>query len=483
MSHAIDGLKPHALWRHFEAISQIPRCSKKEDRIRAYLLDLGRSRGWETATDAVGNVLMSVPAKEGKAHAPVVVLQAHMDMVCEKNRDTVFDFDTQPIALVREGDRITADGTSLGADNGIGIAAALAVADSDLAHGPLEILITTDEETGLVGAFGVKPGFFKGRLMINLDSEELGYLYVGCAGGGNNDIYLPLAFEAPDPGHRALRLDLTGMKGGHSGCDIHQNRGNAIKVLASAVQEVLARTGGRLASLKGGEKHNAIPREAEAVLTVPVEKLSEIDALLERQTALAAQELAPGHRLAMKAVATDLPGRVMTPASARQALLLIAALPHGPLQMSNDIPGLVQTSTNLAVADIRDDELHLQCSPRSSVDRQLDTTMAAIRAVALLAGGRSENEEAYPGWKPDMASPLLKVAREVAQEVAGKPYVVTAIHAGLECGVIRAMVPGVDAISMGPDIRNPHSPDEYVSIPSVEEFYRYLEALLLALAR
>ena len=483
MLEAIKGLKPEVLWQYFAEISAIPRCSKHEDAIRAYLIDVAKRNDLEYETDAIGNVAIRIPAKPGKENAPMVTMQAHMDMVCEKNKGTVHDFMTDPIKLVRDGDHITADGTTLGADNGIGIAAGLAFINSDIQHGPLEILITTDEETGLTGAFNIDPAIVKGRLMLNLDSEEFGYIYVGCAGGANVDMHLPLEFTAPAEGMTGARIILDGLKGGHSGCDIQLNRGNAALLLNRFVQAAAEKLNIGLAAINSGDKHNAIPREAEADIAIAqadIAALSELAATLREDFAT---ELSADSTLNITVEPMDAPARIMTPESMNGVLNLLLAIPHGPLQMSNDIPGLVQTSTSMAVVNTREAELFVQNSPRSSIDVQIMQVVEQLKAIIVLAGGTADNISSYPGWKPDINSPLLETASKVSEELFGKPFAVTAIHAGLECGVIGSRIPGLDKISIGPDIDNPHSPDEYVGIESTEKFFAYLERLLETLAQ
>ena len=483
MSDAIKGLKPEILWQYFAEISTIPRCSKHEEAIRAYLIDVAERNNLDHETDATGNVVMRIPAKPGLENAPMITMQAHMDMVCEKNKGTAHDFMTDPIRLVRDGDHLTADGTTLGADNGIGIAAALAFIHSDIQHGPLEILITTDEETGLTGAFNIDPAIVKGRLMLNLDSEEFGYIYVGCAGGANVDMHLPLQFTETAQGSAGLRVTLDGLKGGHSGCDIHLNRGNAALMLNRFLQAAGRGVPLQLAGITSGDKHNAIPREAEADIAIAPGDADKLADLAAAWQADLATELSPDNNLKISIESIDAPQQVMTTLSMESVMNLLQALPHGPLQMSSDIPGLVQTSTNVAVVRTTGEELFVQNSPRSSIDVQIQQVVDQLTAIITLAGGSADNISSYPGWKPDINSPLLETASAVSKELFGEPFAVTAIHAGLECGVIGSRIEGLDKISIGPDIDNPHSPDEYVGIESTEKFFAYLERLIETLAR
>jgi dipeptidase D len=408
------------------------------------------------------------------------VLQAHLDMVNEKNADVDHDFARDPIRPRREGDWLMATGTTLGADNGIGVAALLALAEADdVAHGPLELLFTVDEETGLTGALQLDGGLLEGRRLINLDSEEEDAICVGCAGGGQSALALPLTFEAPPAGAAALTLALRGLRGGHSGLDIRLQRGNAVKLLARLLHAAAHDVPLRLAGFQGGNKHNAIPREAAAVVLVRGGDGDALRAALERELAAIRLEYAvadPGIELAVEEGA--LPGQVWGEACSTRALHLLDALPHGVLAMSQDIPGLVETSTSLATAGVEDGALTLVCSTRSSINPALAAVRRRIRAIGELAGAAVQEKEAYPGWKPDVASPLLAVVKEAHRDVMGREPRLEAVHAGLECGIIGEKAPGMDMVSIGPQIENPHSPDERVKVESVERFWRVLTTTL-----
>ena len=482
----VSDLEPQAVWSHFDQILAIPRPSKGEEKMRRYVEECAEARGLAVERDAAGNVVVTVPATAGHEDAPVVVLQSHLDMVQEKNRDVDFDFAKDAIRPQRDGEYLKATGTTLGSDNGMGVAAMLAVMESDeVVHGPLELLFTMDEETGLTGASELAPDLLHGRRLLNLDTEEEGALYVGCAGGGDSLLRLPLAEEAAGAGS-ALELRLTGLKGGHSGVDIHLQRGNAIQLLA----RILHVAGGELGfpvglvGFEGGSAHNAIPREAFATVLVPAGKEADFEAAVRAELAKIQSEYRPADPdinldLHPAAGGAD---KVFAAATGRRVVSLLAALPHGVQAMSYDIPDLVETSTNLATVQRKGDVLEVLMSSRSSVDSAIEALRDRIRAVAELAGAEVEEHGGYPGWKPDMDSELLKTMRRLHEEVLGSDPAVKAIHAGLETGIIGEKYPGMDMISFGPQIEFPHSPDERVHIESVDRFWKLLKATLEELA-
>ncbi|HSG48882.1 MAG TPA: aminoacyl-histidine dipeptidase [Longimicrobiales bacterium] len=479
----VSDLQPSSLWRYFDEILTIPRGSKEEGRIRDWVVGIADRLGLEHEVDATGNVVVRKPASPGRERAPATVLQAHLDMVNEKNSDVDFDFATDAIRPVLDGAYLTADGTTLGSDNGIGVAAMLAVmAADDLEHGPLEFLFTVDEETGLTGARGLDPSLLQGRRLINLDSEEEGTLTVGCAGGADTKIVLPLDSVAAPSGSTAHTVKLFGLNGGHSGIDIHLQRGNAVQLLARILRA--SELPGHLARIEGGDKHNAIPREARATLVLPAKTAEDA---AERLTARFAEVRAefsgpePGMRIQFDDAPA--PASVWSEETGARVLDLLVALPHGVVAMSNDIPGLVETSSNLAAVRCGDTGLQILTSSRSSVASGMDWIRGRIEAVATLAGASVDHRDGYPGWKPDMDSPLLEVVRAVHERVLGAEPHVVAVHAGLECGIIGEMVPGMDMISFGPQIEFPHSPGERVKVDSVGRFYRLLTATLEELAR
>jgi dipeptidase D len=480
----VSELEPRALWAHFDNILTIPRPSKDETKARQYVVDVAERLGLDHRVDDTGNVVVNKPASSGREGAAITVLQSHLDMVQEKNSDVDFDFGTDAIRPQRDGDYLTADGTTLGADCGVGVASMLALAEArELVHGPLELLFTVDEETGLTGAAGLGEDLIEGRRLINVDSEEEGVLTIGCAGGADTHLRLPIAKIAPPAGSRALALRLYGLKGGHSGVDIHLQRGNAIKLLARAMVTAAAGTPHQLANLSGGNAHNAIPREAHAMLVAGSADLATIRAGLEAELAAIRDEYRPAEPdLAWQIDEVAAPELVFDDASASAVIHLVIGLPHGVMSMSYDIPGLVETSTNLATAAEVGDRFEIQLSSRSSVDSALRALSGRIRALGRLAGAEVEEGNGYPGWKPDLGSELLRVVQRVHERELGKEPEVGAIHAGLECGIIGEKYPGIDMISFGPQIEFPHSPDERVKVDSVGRYYRLLTAVLEELA-
>jgi dipeptidase D len=481
----VQTLEPRTLWGHFDRILEIPRGSKQEDRIRTYVLEVAERNGLEHAADGAGNVVVRKPATPGCQDGEITVLQSHLDMVNEKNAEVAHDFTRDPIRPAHDGDYLTATGTTLGADNGIGVAAMLAMMEADdIAHGPLELLFTVDEETGLTGAGQLDGSMIRGRRLINLDTEEAGTIYVGCAGGGDSQIVVPLT-RTDRPRHAVgLQLVLRGLRGGHSGVDIHLQRGNAIRTLARIVDAAAQGLALHLVDFHGGNMRNAIPREATAIIVLPE---AEVPGFRRRAmaefTAVQATLAATDPDLSLAVVDAEVPKRVVDVRSAWRVIHLLQALPHGVAAMSLDIPGLVETSSNLAVVALEGDQLHAITNTRSSVASELEALRSRIRAIAHLAGAQVEQPEAYPGWKPDLASPLLAAVRAVYQEELGRPPEIKAVHAGLETGIIGQKVPGMDMVSIGPEIDFPHSPDERVSIPSVAEFYGLLVRVLERLSR
>ena len=477
-------LEPTTLWQHFDTILTIPRGSKNEARMRQHVLEVTERAGLAHDVDATGNTVVRKPGTAGHEGAPVTILQSHLDMVNEKNADVEHDFTTDPIVPRRDGDYLNATGTTLGSDNGIGVATMLAIVEAtDLVHGPLELLFTIDEETGLTGAKQLDAGFLQGRQLINLDSEEEGILYVGCAGGGDTVLTLQLGRSPMAPGEVAVAFALTGLKGGHSGCEIHLQRGNALRLLARAVWAARRGTPVRLARLEGGSAHNAIPREAFATAVVDAVARDDMVAAVEEEFAAIQAEYRPadpGMQLANAdaAAARDVWDRP----TSDTVLRLLNGLPDGVEAMSYDIPDLVETSTNLATVKPDGGSLAIVLSSRSSIDSALEALRRRIRAIGLLAGATVEENEAYPGWKPDLDSRVLEVVKTVHRRELGSDPEIKAIHAGLECGIISKKVPGMDMISFGPRIEFPHSPDERVHIGTVEQFYRLLVATLEELA-
>ena len=488
MTKAIEGLKPERVWHYFAEIANVPRCSKHEERIREYILKTAKTLGLSARVDDVGNVVVRKPASGGRGKAPGIALQGHLDMVCEKNKDTVHDFSKDPIELVRKGEWMMANGTTLGADNGIAVAAILAVLeDQSLTHGPIEALFTIDEETGLTGAGGLASDMLESRMLMNLDSEEEYAVYVGCSGGRDTTGTWEAAFEPAPAKTTAGQLTVTGLKGGHSGLEIDKGRGNALKLLNRALL-ALEPFGARLASAQGGDKRNAIPREAEAVLWIPAANFDEAVDAVTAFEATARAELStvePGLAISLAHQKGARRGSVIRKAQQKKLMQTISALPHGVTKMSADIPGLVETSTN--VASIRTDRakkrIVLATSQRSSVATEIEEICHTVQSVLSLGGATVSGSDGYPGWKPNLDSAILKVATAVHQELFGKEPAIKAIHAGLECGIIGEKMPGMDMVSFGPTLEGVHSPDERLHIASVERFYRYLVAILATVAQ
>ncbi len=478
-------LEPKNVWEYFENLCKIPRPSGYEEAAGKYVVSVAQKHGIPWQKDAVGNIVIRVPGSPGKETSPVTVLQGHTDMVCEKNSGTAHDFMKDPIRMRVDGDWVKATGTTLGADNGIGVAMALALLDEKgLVHPPLELLFTIDEETGLNGANGLKPGFLKGRRLLNLDTEEDGQLYVGCAGGIDTVITLNVKREKAAPRKGVYKLGVTGLRGGHSGGDIHEGRGNANQLLLRSLWAIdEAGSSFRLISFDGGSKRNAIPREAFATLLLTDAALPKAKKALKAFEAAAKGELKgvdEGLSITLAPVKAEMPP--MAEASQEKLLNLLGAIPHGYVEYSREIHGLVQTSTNFAIVTTAKGSVEVCTSQRSSVWSRLMWASRWVESVGLAGGAKVEHSSAYPGWKPDLSSPILKQAQETYKRLHGVTPEPKAIHAGLECGIIGAKYPGMDMVSMGPEIRNAHSPDEAVSVSSVEKTYDYLKALLRDLA-
>jgi dipeptidase D len=479
----VSELEPTDVWQHFDQILTIPRGSKNEGQMRSHVISIAERSGLEYSTDEAGNLVVRKPASAGLEGSSITILQSHLDMVNEKNSDVDHDFTKDPIQPQKDNGFIRASGTTLGSDNGIGVAAMLAIMEAtDLTHGPLELLFTIDEESGLTGASNLDPAMLSGRRLINLDSEDAGTLCVGCAGGADSQVTLPIETEPAAAGISAVTARLHGLKGGHSGIDIHLQRGNAIQLLARAVLGASAEVPIRLARIEGGNMHNAIPREAVATITCSdPERL--IRGLETEIAAIEAEFRSAEPNMASEIGPTDVPETVLTETSTQRILDLIASLPHGVIAMSYDIPGLVETSTNLATVQADDSKYQILLSSRSSVASALSALRRRIRATAALAGATVEEGDGYPGWKPDLESTVLKVTQAVHERELGIDPKVEAIHAGLECGLIGDMIPGMDMVSFGPQIDFPHSPDERVDIASVGDFYNLLTSTLAELAQ
>lgn len=476
----LETLSPKLVWTHFDQIRKIPRCSKHEEKIRQYVLDFAAKQGLQTRTDTVGNVVVIKPAAKGMEKKPIVILQGHMDMVCEKNSDVKFDFSKDPIQIEIKGDILKAKGTTLGADNGIGLAMSLAILeDKSLKLGPIEALFTIDEETGLTGAFALESAMLNGRIMLNLDSEDFGVITVGCAGGGDSKLELPLNLE-PVPGTiTGLSVTVSGLRGGHSGVDIHEQRGNAVKILSRLLWKAGMKYNLAIADIKGGDKHNAIPREAHALIGVPKTDKAAITAMLKQECQVILEEVKavdPGLKLEVKD--QGMPPQAVTQSSSMTLLSLLFGLPHGVDKRSYEIPTLVETSNNIAVVAIQGKTATIATSSRSSVKSELQDMRDRIHAIASLAGASVSEGDAYPGWKPNMDSKLLKMSTKIFKDMYHEEPKIEAIHAGLETGIVGEKFPGMDMISIGPTLKNPHSPDEYLVISTVGKTYDYVLKIL-----
>jgi dipeptidase D len=436
--------------------------------------------GLETVADKIGNVIIRKPATPGMENRQGIVLQGHIDMVPEKNSDKVFDFLKDPIEAFVDGEWVTANGTTLGADNGMGVAATMAVlASKTLKHGPIEALLTIDEETGMTGAFGLEAGVLKGDILMNLDSEDEGEMYVGCAGGLDANISIKYANKPVPAGHVAFRLEISGLNGGHSGVDIHLGRGNSNKLLNRYFKHAMENHGMQVSSFEGGSLRNAIPRESFAVVTVPAPNKDAFIQCVAKYEAIFKHELSgtePGLHFFAKEV--DLPDSIIDPEVMSKFTRAIYVCPNGVLRMSDAMEGLVETSNNVAVIKSEKDAIIVKCLLRSSVDSAKEDLGEAVSSAFELAGGEVELTGAYPGWKPNMDSAILKSCREMYKTMYGNIPEIKAIHAGLECGLLGGVYPNWDMISFGPTIRYPHSPAEKVNIASVQKFYDFLVKVL-----
>lgn len=475
MSAEIKNLQPTPVWECFYALTQIPRPSKHEGKASEYVAQFGRDLGLETHVDKVGNVVIRKPATPGYENRKGIVLQAHIDMVPQKNSDVQHDFTKDPIDAYIDGEWVRARGTTLGADNGIGAAAAMAVLKAkDLQHGPIEALFTIDEETGMTGANNLSAKALKGEILLNLDSETEGELYVGCAGGLDATISIPYTTEAVQNDREGIAITIEGLKGGHSGMDIPLGRANSIKLLVRLLNHA-DRLDARLVSFEGGSLRNAIPREASAVVAVPrenadkfLEEVSKMEAFYQHEFA----EVDPGIRVTAKRCAIH--DEMMTVRSHRKVVRSLFVCPNGVIRMSNAMPGLVETSTNMAKVQMANGVVTGQCLLRSSVDSAKQALAEKMAAVFKLAGAKVKFDNGYPGWQPNMQSPILAVMRKQYHKAFGKEPKVMAVHAGLECGILGGVYPNMDMISFGPTIQSPHSPDERVNIETVGTFWDFL---------
>ena len=478
-------LEPNHLWKRFYEITQVPRPSKKEEKIRAYLRKLLTNLKIKFKEDKIGNILAYVPATSGYEKAQTIILQGHVDMVCEKNRDVKHDFENDPLKVSVNDGWVVADGTTLGSDNGIGVAAALAIAtDKDAEHGPLEILMTVDEETGLTGATNLEPGFITGKILLNLDSEEDGSYYIGCAGGIDTIATFTIETESVNSSWTTYKLVVDGLKGGHSGLDIIHGRGNAIKILGRTLK-MLDDFDFRVVSLEGGSLRNAIPRDSEAVLVMNDSLFENADKAvtnLYKKIFKEYKSVDSGLKISIEKSDAK-PDKVYTKKFTERIIDSILALPNGVISMNHDIPGLVETSTNLATIRSNEGTLRIGTSQRSSSLSQKEYISESIASVFKLANAEINIGDGYPGWEPDIESELLKISKDVYYKLFGKQPEIKAIHAGLECGILETKNPGMEMISFGPTIQNAHSPTERVNIETVDRFYQLLKSLVKELSK
>lgn len=480
MSQEILKLNPQRVWKHFYDLTQIPRPTGQMEEVTQFMADFGKSIGLEVKRDKVNNILIVKPASAGMENAPTVILQSHLDMVPQANSDVKHDFSKDPIDAYIDGDKVKARSTTLGADNGIGVAAAMAVLeDKTLKHGKIEALFTIDEEVGMTGAFGLEPGFLTGSILLNLDTEEEGELCIGCAGGADVNVSFQYKDIDVPEGDVAYKVSLTGLKGGHSGGEIHLGRANANKLMFYFLKEAVSDCEVCLSSIDGGSLRNAIPREAFAVVTLPESNVEVFIELLNEYADIYKEEYKGiEDKISFVAEKTELPETII-PAEIQDSLInAVVGCQNGVISMLTDFPGIVETSTNLASVKSKEGVIEVQMLARSSSETRKVEICSSLESVFALAGAKVEIDGVYPGWNPDVNSKTKDKMVVLAKEVLGKEAEVKVVHAGLECGIILSSTPGLDIVSFGPTIMNPHSPDEYVVIDTVERFYNYLVRVL-----
>ena len=480
MSEEIKKLEPKALWNNFYKLTQIPRPSKKEEQVAEFIKNFGKEHNLETDVDETGNIVIRKPATKGMEDHKTVILQGHLDMVPQKNNDVDHDFANDPIDAYIDGEWVTAKGTTLGADNGMGVAAALTVLEADdISHGPIEALFTVDEETGMTGAFGLKEGFLKGDILVNMDSEDEGELYIGCAGGMDTIAEFDYEKIGVPSGVKAYEIVVKGLKGGHSGLDIHLGRGNAIKIVNRLLWNATREHGLQLAEFNSGDVRNAIPREGHAVAVIPTDKADGFETFVKEYNDIVKNEFKavdPGVEVSVKE--TDMPKELMDKKTQTSILNAIYGIPNGVISVIPEMPEVVETSTSTGVIKTQDGKVSVTTLQRSSVDTRKTDLGNMIRAICEEAGAEVEHHGSYPGWNPDVNSPILATMKDVYDKNFGKVPEVKVIHAGLECGLIKAVYPNLDAISFGPSISFPHSPDEKVNIETVKKFWEFLKHTL-----
>ena len=472
----VENLEPKLLWKQFDEIRKIPRCSKHEEKIREYIINFAKKQNLKTKVDKAGNVVIIKPASKGMENKPTVILQGHMDMVCEKNSNVDHDFTKDPIKLKIDGDILTADGTTLGADDGIGVATALAILeDTSLKHGPIEGLFTVDEETGLTGAFALESDMITGRIMLNLDSEDFGVITVGCAGGGDSKIELPIKMQPIVGDLISMNVKVSGLRGGHSGVDAHEQRGNAIKILNRLLWKTSRKYDFYLSEIKGGDKHNAIPREAYANIAIKKPDKDKFISALKTEEKDILEEIKPiDPNLKVEIKEIDTLDKALDKNSRDTLLNLLHGIPHGVTKMSYDIPGLVETSTNFASISVDTSNVEFYMSHRSLVESSLEALMDNHFALSKLVKGEISFQNRYPAWQPDTNSKLLELSSSAFKDICGKNPMIKVIHAGLEAAIIKDKFDNMEIVSIGPTIVNPHSPEESVNIKTVALFWKTL---------
>ncbi|MGI2177614.1 aminoacyl-histidine dipeptidase [Shewanella frigidimarina] len=477
---ALTQLYPQPLWQWFEQICAIPHPSKHEHALSQHIQQWAKAQGLAVVEDKVGNLIIRKPATAGMENCKIVVLQAHIDMVPQKNADKVHNFETDPIEAYVDGDWVKARGTTLGSDNGIGMSSALAVLGSkDIKHGPLEVLLTIDEEAGMTGAFGLEAGYLDAEILINTDSEQEGEIYMGCAGGVDAQISVPMSWQAPEQSNASFSLTMSGLKGGHSGVNIHLGRGNANKLLARFLFKYSDELALELVSFSGGSLRNAIPREANVQLMLPAENVEALKQAIESFQALVREELAvadPAMLLTLAAI--DAPTKVMDEEAQNTLIDLLHASPNGVIRMSDEVEGVTETSLNIGVISTEDESVEILCLIRSLIDSGREEVTGMLTALSNLSGASIDLSGAYPGWKPDTSSPVMAIVRDTYNDIYKKDPTVMVIHAGLECGLFKEPYPHMDMVSIGPTIRYPHSPDEMVNITTVGQYWELLLAVL-----
>lgn len=480
MSEEIKNIEPKDLWESFHALTQIPRPSKKELKAAAFAKEFGEKLGLETIIDEVGNVIIKKPATLGYENRKTVILQGHIDMVPQANSGSDFNFETDPIDAYIDGDWVTARDTTLGADNGIGVAAGMAVLmNKDLEHGPIEVLITIDEETGMTGAFALKPDVLDGDILLNLDTEDEDEISVGCAGGIDVNARWDYEVDTDVVGDKAFQIKITGLKGGHSGLDIHIGRGNACKLMGQFLKRAIREADVRLASIDCGNMRNAIPREGFSIISVYEEEVANVLNIVTELQKIWSNELGRIEpNIKIEAIEVEIPKSLIPDMVQDDLVNAICAAPNGIIRMSDSMSGVVETSSNLSIVASSKGEINIQCLTRSFIDTARDTTASSLQSCFELAGAKVTLTGAYPGWKPNPDSEILKVMKSTFEKLRGKQAGEVAMHAGLECGILGATYPKWDMVSFGPTIKYPHSPDEKVHIESVAKFWEFLTEVL-----